>query len=134
MRADFRQCCAYCLMHELWAHGEENFQLDHFRPVSRFPGLEREFLNLYYACYPCNHIKRAQWPTPEQHSDGYGFVDFCRHDLDDHFEEAPDGTWRPLTRAGEFTLEALNLNRPHLVEIRLLLRQLGLPYSEPAQH
>lgn len=58
VRQDFRQCCAYCLLHEFWAGGEDNFELDHFRPVSRFPDLERDFYNLYYACHVCNQRKR----------------------------------------------------------------------------
>src|SRR4030095_2488898 len=39
IREDFNECCAYCLLHELLAGGTENFELDHFKPKSRYPDL-----------------------------------------------------------------------------------------------
>jgi hypothetical protein len=45
VREDFRECCAYCLLHEIIAGGEANFELNHFRPKSRleFAGLVNDF-------------------------------------------------------------------------------------------
>jgi len=67
VREDFRECCAYCLLHEIIAGGEANFELDHFRPKSRpkFAGLINDFYNLYYACHVCNQYKGQLWPTTE---------------------------------------------------------------------
>ena len=124
VRSDFNSTCAYCLIAELFAAGEENFELDHFFPVSKFPHLESDFYNLYYACHPCNGIKRAQWPGDQLIERGIGFVDLCRDDFADHFRVLPDGSWEGLTPSARYTIEALRLNRPHLLEIRRLLRGL----------
>ena len=78
VRIDFRQFCSYCLVHEDNAAGEENYELDHFRPQKHFPGLIANFYNLYYSCHPCNHIKRYQWPSAELELMGIGFVDLCK--------------------------------------------------------
>src|SRR5438132_11420200 len=77
VRQDLRETCAYCLLEELLAGGPENFELDHFRPVSRFPALSNDFYNVYYACHPCNLTKRGKWPSQELEEEGVGFVDLC---------------------------------------------------------
>ncbi len=105
-------------------YGRENFELDHFFPVSKFPLKELDFYNLYYACHPCNNIKRAQWPDDQLTKQGIGFVDLCTDDFATHFRELPDGSWEGLTPSARYTIEALRLNRHHLQEIRLLLRKL----------
>ena len=127
VREDFQECCAYCLLHEDWAAGQENFELDHFRPKSlpQFAGLATDFYNLYYACHPCNHIKGRAWPDPSLEANGYVFLDFCAEAFSSHFQENADGSWKPLSRGAEYTLERLRLNRKHLVRIRLLLRTLA---------
>lgn len=124
VRSDFHRSCAYCLLEELFAAGEENFELDHFFPASKFPNLKEDFYNLYYACHPCNHIKRAKWPEEALTSQGIGFVDLCSDNFENHFQELPDGTWQGLTLSAQYTIEALCLNRKHLLEIRILLRSL----------
>lgn len=130
---DFCHCCAYCLLHERLAGGEDNFELDHFKPKSReeFAALVQELLNLYYSCHVCNHYKASTWPAEELVSRGYRFVDPCREEFTTHFSAEPDGTWRPLTPAGEYSAARLRLNRSHLVEVRALLAKLlvllGIP-------
>jgi hypothetical protein len=123
---DFLRCCAYCLLHERLAGGEDNFELDHFRPRSReeFAALIQDFFNLYYSCHVCNHYKASTWPAEELMAQGYRFVDPCKDDFTTHFSAEPDGTWRPLTPAGEYSAARLRLNRSHLVEIRALLADL----------
>lgn len=127
VRDDFQECCAYCLLHEDWAAGRENFELDHFRPksLSQFASLAKEFYNLYYACHPCNHLKGSAWPEPSLEAAGYVFLDFCAETFSSHFHENADGAWQPLSRGAEYTLERLRLNRKHLVRIRLLLREIA---------
>lgn len=122
VRADFKETCAYCLIAEVFAAGEENFELDHFFPASKFPTRKEDFYNLYYACHPCNHIKRAKWPDERLAEKGIGFVDLCEHDFELHFKELPDGRWEGLTESAKYTIDALKLNRSHLTKIRLLLR------------
>ena len=127
VRDDFRECCAYCLLHEDWAAGQENFELDHFRPKSlpQFADLETDFYNLYYACHPCNHTKSNAWPDFSLEASGYGFLDFCADGFSHHFQEEANGSWTPLSRRAQYTVERLRLNRRHLVQIRSLLREIA---------
>src|SRR4051794_22205746 len=123
VRADFEQRCAYCLLQEIWAGGEENFELDHFRPRWLFPDLIADFFNLYYACHVCNQIKGMHWPPSALEERGIGFVDLCQDEFEVHFVVRPDGSWTPLTASAAYTIDSLRLNRPHLVELRRLLAQ-----------
>jgi hypothetical protein len=122
VREDFRSTCAYCLLEEKWAAGVENFEIDHFRPQSKFPNLSMNFYNLYWACHVCNRTKGIQWPAPKLRGVEITFVDLCAESFDDHFVERANGIWDGKTQAAKYSIEALRLNRPHLVEIRRLLR------------
>lgn len=124
VRADFQQHCAYCLLPELHAGGENNFEMDHFRPKWRFEHLIRDFYNLYWACHVCNHKKRGKWPDSELEQRGIGFVDLCQDDFQAHYEVCEDGTWRPLTASAEYTIDSLRLNCPHLLELRRFLASI----------
>jgi len=126
VREDFVECCAYCLLHEVWAAGRENFELDHFFPRVLFPERVNDYYNIYYSCHPCNPIKHDQWPSHAFQAAGIGFVDLCRDDFEQHFEQSEDGKWNGLTPSGAFTIRSLRLNRDQLVTIRLLLRRLAL--------
>lgn len=128
MREDFAECCAYCLLHEILAAGQENFELDHFRPrsLSGFANQINDYYNLYYACRPCNLLKGNIWPDPSLEVAGYGFLDLCTETFSDHFQEESDGSWLPLSRQAEYTLEKLRLNRTHLVKIRRYLREIAM--------
>ncbi len=117
VRRDFKRYCAYCLSHEDYAHGEESFELDHFLCKAYHPHLIRDFYNLYYACHVCNNYKR-NFPTLEQMKQGLQIVDLCKENFSDHFEQLPNGAWSPKTRAAEYTIIRLRLNRSHLVKIR----------------
>ena len=130
VRADFRRRCAYCLFAELLAAGEENFELDHFRPQSVFPSQKNDFYNIYYACHPCNHIKRDVWPSSEMEARGLGFVDLCTDEFATHFKPRADGTWEGVTESGRYTIDMLRLNRGHLITLRRRLKQLGFDIHE----
>lgn len=127
VRADFSECCAYCLLFERISGGRENFELDHYRPKSnpKFAHQINDFYNIYYCCHVCNHTKGATWPDDELMSLGYRFIDLCVEDFSEHFHEEDDGFWTPLTKPAQYTVERLRLNREHLVKIRKLLRQLA---------
>jgi hypothetical protein len=43
--------------------------------------------------------------------------------FDMHFEATPDGRWIGRTLSAKYTIDALRLNRPHLVELRQLLHR-----------
>jgi uncharacterized protein (TIGR02646 family) len=126
VRSDFERRCAYCLLQEIFAGGEENFELDHFRPKGIFPEHKLNFYNLYYACHPCNNIKHDKWPSQLLQARGITtFVDLCADNFEVHFQEQPDGTWKGLTPAAEYTIDELRLNRKHLVKVRKLIAQIG---------
>jgi hypothetical protein len=48
----------------------------------------------------------------------------CIDDFASHFCELPDGSWQGLTPSARYTIDALRLNRRHLLEIRILLRTI----------
>lgn len=123
IREDFEHCCAYCLLPEQLAGGQENFELDHFRPRSRFAHLVSEYSNLYYACHVCNREKRDHWPCNGLQAQGYRFVDTCSDDFSSHFRYH-NGEWQPLSPAGEYTAERIRLNRIHLVRQRRIITSL----------
>lgn len=59
----FSGLCGYC---EEITRGE----IDHFRPVSRFPALVYQWSNWILACHDCNHAKSNKWPED-------GYIDPC---------------------------------------------------------
>jgi len=124
VQEDFERTCAYCLIEEILAGGEENFELDHFRPKRHFPTQSNDFYNLYWSCHPCNGIKWDQWPSEELLRQGVNFVDLCRDDFNVHFVVSAEGEFEGLTQSAKYTIDVLLLNRSHLVEIRKLLRKL----------
>jgi hypothetical protein len=128
LRKDFQFRCAYCLIHEAHYGGLRNFHVDHFRPKSRpeFHHLVLFYPNLYYACSLCNTFKGAWWPSTADFAAGRRFVDPCKEDAyEKHFElNQNDGTLRPLSVMGEYTLEHIWLDRPQLNKHRL--RQLEM--------
>lgn len=123
VREDFSECCAYCLLPEILAGGEANFELDHFRPQSIFSHLIHDFRNIYYSCHVCNNTKRDTWPSQQLRDAGYRFVDPCYDDFSTHFT-ASDGQWQPISRAGEYSERHLRLNRGHLVKLRRMIAEL----------
>ena len=126
VREDFRATCGYCLLEEKWAAGRENFELDHFRPQSLFPQLAMSFHNLYWSCHVCNNVKRGRWPSMALLELGIGFVDLCASNFSDHFVEQFSGKWRGKNLSARYTIDALRLNRPHLVELRRILHSYAL--------
>ena len=116
LRLDFEFRCAYCLIHEADYQGHESFQVDHYRPKSRFRDLERKYRNLYYACLLCNKRSRKgdNWPSEDEANRGERFVDPCSEDWEEHVEFLEDGSARPLTPAGRYSVLVLDLDRPQL--------------------
>lgn len=121
VRADFRQCCAYCCLHEFWAGGVGNFEMDHYRPVSRFPHLVRDFYNLRYTCHVCNMTKSDYWPSLEAEAAGIGVVDLTIGAFADHYRLAEDGILQPVTASAQVTISLLRLNTEHLTQLRAFI-------------
>lgn len=119
LRRDFKNRCAYCLTHEFFVGGEAGFQIDHYRPQKGAyarPDLVAEYTNLYWSCSECNGNKGEVWPSPEDESQGFCYIDPCtpEGDHEQHWRFHRDGSLEALTDAGEYTEEKLLLWRPFL--------------------
>jgi hypothetical protein len=125
LRKDFKFRCAYCLIHEAHFGGLRNFHVDHFRPKSRdeFRHLELVYTNLYYSCALCNTFKRQSWPSTRELDAGFRFVDPCEEDLYERHVEVngETGELRALTRAGEYTVAHIWLDRAQMNKHRRML-------------
>jgi len=124
LRQDFSYRCAYCTIHEGEFGGLRNFVVEHFRPRWKFPELECEYINLYYACSICNNCKGKHWPSDEDIAKGLRFAEPCEEDIYEvHFGEQDDGYLKSLTLCGDYTITHIRLNRLHLVRLRLRRRE-----------
>ena len=73
---DFNHRCGYTYCLDFWFGGKTNFQIDHFKPKSKFPELETEYNNLVYSC---SYVNRAK-------SDDVGlYLDPVNEDYNSHF-------------------------------------------------
>ena len=124
LRADFRTRCAYCERPEEYMGGEESFEVEHFRPMSKFPHLECVYDNLYYACRGCNAHKSETWPSEDHIARGLRFADPCATDpyIHDLVEEA-DGSVAGTTPTGIYTTAHIRLHREDLKRWRRLRAQ-----------
>lgn len=133
LRRDFRQVCAYCERPEAYLGGEDFFQVDHFRPRSKFPHLETQYSNLYYVCGKCNQHKGKSWPSDSLLAKGFRFSDPCDEDMYlVHLRELDDAKIEALSNCGRYTSEHIRLNRPDIVYWRRQRRQflVELPILE----
>ncbi len=102
------------------------FEVDHIMPRAR--GGKTEAQNLCYSCPVCNNAKRAHIAAHDPQTGRYvRLFDPRRQSWRRHFHWSVDGG-RLLgsTAIGRATVEALDMNRPRIVHIRLLWMALGL--------
>lgn len=131
VRKDFECCCAYCLRHEDWGGTAEHYELDHFRPQKPFTEHINDFYNIYYCCHRCNQRKSNTWPTDQQQSSGYYFVDLCQDDFHQHYQLQADGRLKTLTDAAKYTEKRLRLNSDELVRQRANILKDGYALDKP---
>ncbi|MBM3994586.1 MAG: HNH endonuclease [Planctomycetes bacterium] len=120
-RAQWR--CEYCRSPAAFAH--QSFSLEHVRLRARKG--KRTATNLALSCQGCNNHKydrvKAGDPVSQK------FVPLFhprRHRWDEHFAWSDDGSLiLGLTPTGRATVEALQLNRAALVNLRRILVQAG---------
>ena len=118
LRRDFFYSCAYCSMTEAEAQAIR-FVIDHYEPASVRPDLKDVYDNLMYCCDECNLRKGDRCPPPNARADGFRFF---RPDHDHHEEHFDLKGLRleSLSNLGEFSIEALDLNRTLLRRLREL--------------
>jgi hypothetical protein len=120
----FAYSCAYCLSPE--EYNDAIFELEHIVP--RSAGGETVFENLCLACPLCNRYKSnfQTAPDPETGQEVRLFHPH-RDNWLEHFAWLEDGvTLWGLTPVGRVTIIRLKLNRPVLVRLRGLWRDLGV--------
>jgi hypothetical protein len=123
LRHDFYYSCAYCTMSEAEATAIR-FTIDHYEPKSGRPDLINEYTNLMYSCDQCNLLKGNRSPTPEARANGYRYI---RPDQDAYSDHLSLSGVRltPKTHVGEFSIEAIDLNRKSLRKLRELRQRLA---------
>ena len=109
---EFYHSCVYCLMPDVFGG---TFEVEHYRPESKFKDLRSEYSNLFYACRACNGRKGKKWFEPEP--DGAYIVNPCQDAMGEHlWFEAKRA--KPRSKAGKLTEETLRLNDPNSVKFR----------------
>ena len=112
LREDFNSKCGYCDAQDEYFGGVRGYQIDHFAPKSRFPGLELIYENLVYSCPFCNGAKSNKWIGDDHtipNNGKCGFVDPCNREFDEHLARNAVGKVVAVTRLGEYMLKNLNL-------------------------
>lgn len=108
-----RACADKCMYCESKVTATYFGDVEHLKPVDRFPQLKFTWENLGYVCAKCNNSKRAKWSEetpfinpfdedPHEHLAAFGF--FVSH--------------RRGSERGEYTHREIDLNRSELVERR----------------
>ena len=95
--------------------GQEAFEVEHFKPKSKFPQFDCVYTNLYYTCRGCNGHKWETWPSEDQLARGMRFADPCEEDpYVDHLIETEDGGVKGTTPCGFYTTAHIRLHRDDL--------------------
>jgi len=76
LETDFFERCGYTDCIQTWFGGKHTFQIDHFKPRSKYPELEVSYANLVYAC---SYVNRAKSDDLNE------YLDPCDTDYNEHF-------------------------------------------------
>jgi hypothetical protein len=118
-----RSCCEYCRSQARYA--TQRFSVEHIRPRSR--GGATVFENLALACQGCNNHKYGKVAASDPVSgERVSLYHPRQHAWETHFAWSDDFTLViGLTATGRATVEALQLNREGVVNLRHILYALG---------
>ncbi len=109
-------CCVYCAIGEASWGGIDHYQIDHFRPKSKFSHLTHVITNLYYACPVCNRFKSDDWPSDTLELEVVCYPDPSEFDYNDLMSVSSDTFQLDGTCvASKYVISRLYLNRPQLV-------------------
>lgn len=99
---DFNNKCGYTHCSDFWFGGMRCFQIDHFKPISKYPNKETEYSNLVYCC---SYVNRAKWDD-----DNDNYLDPCDVDYNEHFYRDKFGIIVAKTTEAEYMVERMHLN------------------------
>lgn len=99
---DFNHHCGYTHCTDRWFGGMKTFQIDHFKPHSKYPALKTEYSNLVYCCSYVNRLKSNDYSSK--------YLDPCDENYNMHFERSYDGRIFGKTECGKFMAQKLSLN------------------------
>lgn len=95
LRTDFYERCGYCDVPDRYPT-VNHFEIDHYKPRSKFTHLEHSYSNLTYSCKNCNNFKSSYWATEDEDKEitddkSEGLVDACTDEYTKLFERNYDG-------------------------------------------
>lgn len=125
---DFKDICGYCGKNRKYF--SDKFEIDHFRPQTKYPQFKNDYTNLVLSCSLCNRYKSDDWPTnnPElYHDEQIGYVDPASEEFDQVFYRKDDGNIESDYEYGRYMIEKLKFNiRP----IKLIWKLDVLHYTK----
>jgi 5-methylcytosine-specific restriction endonuclease McrA len=111
--AMYRNLCCYC---ESQVGAVRADEIEHRRPVKRFPARAFVWENVHLACSGCNGSKSDKWNKTHPILDAVADKPITRH-LD--YQLSQTGVWEvALTDRGRTTVDHANLNREKLRQSR----------------
>lgn len=126
LRRDFADRCCYCTGSTIEKGGEENFDVEHFRPqsVREFAHLAYDYRNLYYACRGCNLAKGKR---PVSEDDARRFIDPCEEPIYPKYLRIGEaGEVLAGADPGGYLLEVLKLRERPAVRMFLRFREFSI--------
>lgn len=106
---DFQGRCGYTDCDHFWFGGKNNFQIDHFKPKSKYPELLNSYSNLVYSC---SYVNRAK------SNDDNEYLDPCTTDYNQHFNRDNQGNILPK--------EHSNIANYMYIKLKLYLKRYGI--------
>lgn len=100
------------------------FTIDHYEPQNARPDLVNAYDNLMYACDECNTRKGDRCPHEDARKAGFRFFRADQDVYGDHFTLVGRRI-EAKTSIGEYTIEALDLNRLSLRRLREIRERLS---------
>ena len=131
LKEEFQSQCVYCRLPD-GVKGQEAFGADHYRPKSKFPELETDYINLFYACNGCNRRKGTFWPTDMQLKVGELIPNPCDYVMFRHLRYQ-HVTVEPRTHTGNFAVDLLMLNSEDSLKYRELMLYVVKSLEEDIQ-
>lgn len=119
LEKDFNHECAYCKFKEILSINRDGWEIDHFKPVSKFKNWEGidKYENLFYSCKTCNNNKDNEWSET--------LLNPCKDDIYGvHIRENEAREMIPLTERGKEYIETLKINATQSVLRRKKLAEL----------